>query len=43
VEIGVLGAVVLVLAVAAFVLRERRRDTADAGEGPLKNRARGSG
>jgi uncharacterized membrane protein (DUF373 family) len=32
VEIGVLGAVVLVLAVAAFVLRERRRDTADAGE-----------
>lgn len=33
VEIGVLGAVVLVLAVAAFVLRERRRDTADAGEG----------
>jgi hypothetical protein len=32
VEIGVLGAVVLVLALAAFVLRERRRDTADAGE-----------
>jgi uncharacterized membrane protein (DUF373 family) len=32
VEIGVLGAVVLVLAVAAFVLRERRRDTEDAGE-----------
>jgi len=32
VEIGVLGGVVLVLALAAFVLRERRRDTADAGE-----------
>ena len=32
VEIGVLGAVVLVLAIAAFVLRERRRDTKDAGE-----------
>jgi uncharacterized membrane protein (DUF373 family) len=32
VEIGVLGAVVLVLALAAFVLRERRRDTDDAGE-----------
>jgi uncharacterized membrane protein (DUF373 family) len=32
VEIGVLGAVVLVLALAAFVLRERRRDTGDAGE-----------
>jgi uncharacterized membrane protein (DUF373 family) len=32
VEIGVLGGVVLVLAVAAFVLRERRRDTEDAGE-----------
>ena len=32
VEIGVLGAVVLVLALAAFVLRERRRDTTDAGE-----------
>jgi uncharacterized membrane protein (DUF373 family) len=31
VEIGVLGAVVLVLALAAFVLRERRRDTGDAG------------
>ena len=31
VEIGVLGAVVLVLAIAAFVLRERRRDTQDAG------------
>src|SRR5882757_5010731 len=30
VEIGVLGGVVLAL--AAFVLRERRRDTADAGE-----------
>ncbi len=32
VEIGILGAVVLVLALAAYVLRERRRDTADAGE-----------
>ena len=32
VEIGVLGAVVLVLAIAAFVLRERRRDTQDAGD-----------
>ena len=32
VEIGVLGALVLVLALAAFVLRERRRDTEDAGE-----------
>lgn len=32
VEIGVLGGVVLVLALAAFVLRERRRDTRDAGE-----------
>jgi uncharacterized membrane protein (DUF373 family) len=32
VEIGVLGGVVLVLALAAFVLRERRRDTVDAGE-----------
>jgi uncharacterized membrane protein (DUF373 family) len=31
VEIGVLGAVVLVLAVAAYVLRERRQDTGDAG------------
>ena len=31
VEIGVLGGVVLVLALAAFVLRERRRDTGDAG------------
>jgi hypothetical protein len=32
VEIGVLGAVVVALAGAAFVLRERRRDTGDAGE-----------
>jgi uncharacterized membrane protein (DUF373 family) len=32
VEIGVLAGVVLALALAAFVLRERRRDTADAGE-----------
>lgn len=32
VEIAVLGVLILVLAVAAFVLRERRRDTEDAGE-----------
>lgn len=32
VEIGVLGGVVLALSVAAFVLRERRRDTEDVGE-----------
>ena len=32
VEIGVLAGVVLALALAAFVLRERRRDTEDAGE-----------
>ena len=32
VEIGVLGAVVVALAGAAFILRERRRDTDDAGE-----------
>ena len=32
VEIGVLAGVVLALALAAFVLRERRRDTGDAGE-----------
>jgi hypothetical protein len=43
VEIGVLGAVVLVLAVAAFVLRERRRDTADAGEGAAQEQGPGSG
>jgi uncharacterized membrane protein (DUF373 family) len=43
VEIGVLGAVVLVLAVAAFVLRERRRDTADAGEGSAEEQGPGSG
>lgn len=42
VEIGVLGAVVLVLAVAAFVLRERRRDTADAGEGAAQEEGPGS-
>lgn len=41
VEIGVLGAVVLVLAVAAFVLRERRRDT--AGEGSVEEEGPGSG
>ncbi|MDX1887576.1 phosphate-starvation-inducible PsiE family protein [Mycolicibacterium sp. 120270] len=34
VEIGVLAGVVLALALAAFVLRERRRDTADVGEAP---------
>jgi hypothetical protein len=43
VEIGVLGAVVLVLAVAAFVLRERRRDTVDAGEGAAQEQGPGSG
>jgi len=43
VEIGVLGAVVLILAVAAFVLRERRRDTADAGEGAAQEQGPGSG
>ena len=32
VEIGVLGAVVLALAIAAFVLRERRRVRMDAGD-----------
>jgi uncharacterized membrane protein (DUF373 family) len=32
VQTGVLGGLVLVLAVAAFVLRERRRDVGDAGE-----------
>ena len=32
VEIGVLGAVVLVLAIAAFVLRERRRTDSDPVE-----------
>jgi uncharacterized membrane protein (DUF373 family) len=42
VEIGVLGAVVLVLAVAAFVLRERRRDTADAGEESAEEEGPGS-
>ena len=43
VEIGVLGAVVLVLAVAAFVLRERRRDTADVGEEAAEEEGPGSG
>lgn len=42
VEIGVLGGVVLVLAVAAFVLRERRRDTADAGERVAEEEGPGS-
>ena len=32
VEIGVLAGVVLALALRAFVLRERRRDTRDVGE-----------
>jgi uncharacterized membrane protein (DUF373 family) len=32
VQTGVLGGLVLVLAVAAFILRERRRDVSDAGE-----------
>ena len=32
VEIGVLGAVVLALSVAAYILRERRRDTRDPAE-----------
>ncbi|OBF34829.1 hypothetical protein A5724_15685 [Mycobacterium sp. ACS1612] len=43
VEIGVLGGVVLVLALAAFVLRERRRDTADAGESASEEKGPGSG
>ena len=42
VEIGVLGAVVLALAVAAFVLRERRRDTGDAGEQAAEEEGPGS-
>jgi uncharacterized membrane protein (DUF373 family) len=42
VEIGVLGGVVLVLALAAFVLRERRRDTVDAGEGAATEQGPGS-
>jgi uncharacterized membrane protein (DUF373 family) len=43
VEIGVLGGVVLVLALAAFVLRERRRDTSDAGEAAAHEQGPGSG
>jgi uncharacterized membrane protein (DUF373 family) len=43
VEIGVLAGVVLVLAVAAFVLRERRRDTDDAGEYAAQEQGPGSG
>ena len=43
VEIGVLGGVVLVLALAAFVLRERRRGTADAGEVAAQEQGPGSG
>lgn len=42
VEIGVLGAVVLVLALAAFVLRERRRDTGDAGVRAAQEQGPGS-
>ena len=38
-----LAAVVLVLAVAAFVLRERRRDTADVGEEAAEEEGPGSG
>ena len=41
VEIGVLAGVVLALALAAFVLRERRRDTEDAGSGPAEEEATG--
>jgi uncharacterized membrane protein (DUF373 family) len=43
VEIGVLAGVVLVLALSAFVLRERRRDTNDAGEGAAQEQGPGSG
>jgi len=43
VEIGVLGGVVLVLSLAAFVLRERRRDTDDAGEAAAQEVGAGSG
>jgi uncharacterized membrane protein (DUF373 family) len=43
VEIGVLGGVVLVLALAAFVLRERRRDTVDAGEAAAQEHGTRSG
>src|SRR6201991_591115 len=43
VEIGVLGGVVLVLALAAFVLRERRRDTADVGERAAQEQGPASG
>jgi uncharacterized membrane protein (DUF373 family) len=43
VEIGVLGGVVLVLALAAFVLRERRQDTADAGEAAAQEQGPRSG
>jgi uncharacterized membrane protein (DUF373 family) len=43
VEVGVLGGVVLVLALAAFVLRERRRDTVDAGEAAAQEQGTRSG
>jgi uncharacterized membrane protein (DUF373 family) len=43
VEIGVLGGVVLVLALAAFVLRERRRDTVAAGEAAAQEQGTRSG
>ena len=39
VEIGVLAGVVLALALAAFVLRERRRDTEDPGERAVEDDA----
>lgn len=42
VEIGVLAGVVLALAMAAFILRSRRRDTADAGETAAAEKGPGS-
>ena len=43
VEIGVLGAVVIGLAAAAFILRERRRDTDDLGEQAAEEQGPASG
>jgi uncharacterized membrane protein (DUF373 family) len=43
VEVGVLGGVMLVLALAAFVLRERRRHTVDAGEAAAQEQGTRSG
>jgi uncharacterized membrane protein (DUF373 family) len=43
VEIGVLAGVVLALALAAFVLRERRRDTEDAGQEAAEEEPAASG